>query len=165
MIDLLVWKATKEDEEILNSLMLYVQGKLVGPVIYKIIDLSSQEDTGKGIVTIAFGPQASRFLSGFKESDVYIFPKPELLTNNGVNTKRRMEAVVKLDKIAARIHRAQTEKPTKIHLETEEKVTIGKEACDINVSEEEAEYLKKLRDLLGGSKIVVTKGDIRIEVE
>jgi len=37
--------------------------------------------------------------------------------------------------------------------------------ADIEITEKDAEYLKKIRDLLGGGKMVITKGELRIEVE
>ncbi len=61
---------------------------------------------------------------------------------------------------------AQIEAPpvTKV-VETEEEITVGGIGADIQMTLEEAEHLKKIKDLLGGGKMVITKGDLKIEVE
>jgi len=44
-------------------------------------------------------------------------------------------------------------------------VSFGKLNCDIQISDTEAQYLKHLKDLVGASKIRITKGDLKIEFE
>jgi hypothetical protein len=57
------------------------------------------------------------------------------------------------------------EKKVEVHVETPTNLTVGTTGCDFCVTEKEAEYLKKILDILGGGKMVITKGDLRIEVE
>ena len=55
------------------------------------------------------------------------------------------------------------EDPVQISVE-KDNISFGIGA-NIEITEQEANYLKKIRDLLGGGKMVITKGDLRIEVE
>lgn len=57
------------------------------------------------------------------------------------------------------------EEPMHMHVETPEGITVGGLGAMIKITEKEAEHLKKIRDILGGGKMVITKGDLRIEVE
>ena len=43
-------------------------------------------------------------------------------------------------------------------------IKVGETTGDILISEQEAIHLKKIKDILGGGKLVITKGDLRIEV-
>ena len=46
------------------------------------------------------------------------------------------------------------------------KIKLGNTSiCDIKITEKEAEYLKKIKDLLDGSKIIITKGDLKLEIQ
>ena len=44
-------------------------------------------------------------------------------------------------------------------------VTVGLKDTDIQIMPEELEYINKLKTLLKGSKVIITKGDLKIEVE
>jgi len=53
----------------------------------------------------------------------------------------------------------------KMYVEAPNGITVGGAGADIQITEEEAIHLKKIKDILGGGKIVIQKGDLRIEVE
>lgn len=50
-------------------------------------------------------------------------------------------------------------------VETPEGITVGGLGANIQITEKEAEHLKRIKDILGGGKMVIQKGDLRIEVE
>ena len=66
------------------------------------------------------------------------------------------------DDMLSSLRERQTQ--TEVHVETPDGTTVGQIGTDIVVTEAEAEYLSQLKELLKGSKVVVTKGDIKIEV-
>ncbi len=53
---------------------------------------------------------------------------------------------------------------TKVAVETVEGITVGGIGADIEITPDEARHLKEIKDLLGGGKMIITKGDLRIEI-
>lgn len=68
-----------------------------------------------------------------------------------------------MDDIVRKIPTEEEEVHT--YVETPKGITVGGIGAMIEITEKEAEHLKKIRDILGGGKMVIQKGDLRIEVE
>lgn len=149
------WRLTRDEAEVLNNTSNYIQ-KSIGLKIDIITTDVFRETIRNCDYYIAFGKSA------FKEIEakhVFLLPAIKELK------KDRKKSLVKLLEVIKEIREIENEKAVEIHVEREDRITIGKEACDINITAAEAEYLKTLKALLGGSKMVIMKGDIRIEVE
>ena len=80
---------------------------------------------------------------------------------NKFAANKKIEELVKVYKA----HKSKETEKEIAFVETKEKITIGEEDTDIKITKQELEYLEKLKQLLSGSKMVIIKGDLRIEVE
>jgi hypothetical protein len=100
---------------------------------------------------------------------VWLLPDIKSLYPRQENKKHREEAFVyirqigkEMDELCEEMKEEAAKAQKYIQLEN---TTIGLENTDILISEQEAEYLKKIKDIFGGGKMTITKGDIKIEVE
>lgn len=147
------WKLNRDEVDILNNISDYI-GKNTKAMM-ATTDVF-RETIRNFDYYIAFGDLA------FKEiEEDHVFSMPAIKKLKAT----KQESMEKLKTIIKEINKIENEKPVQTHVELECGTTIGKEACDINISEKEAEHLKTLKALLNGSKMVLVKGDIRIEVE
>ena len=162
-----VWNVSYDGKELLDKIKEYFISKLNKPIAIIVEDLkrlgSTDYDEDKEVkAVIVFGKTAANYLSshlmvvvpGVEEMMPHCMPWLE-------NKKALMEA---LNEVAESLNKPPVP-PTHVSLETKEKVSVGLTACDINITKNEVEHVKRIRDILGGGKIVITKGDIKIEVE
>ena len=93
-------------------------------------------------------------------------PPLELLTSSEENKQHKIDAYNSI-KILVNATKVPPEKKEIEHLcaVTKEGITVGQEGTDIQISLQEIEYAKKIKDLLGGCTIRITKGNITFEVE
>jgi hypothetical protein len=118
---------------------------------------------------IAFGRMAYDTASSHKRIDnpnIWMLPELSKLVDTEENRETRIAVGEQIKAIGQELKvwaEKQLEAPS-IHVETHEGITIGLAGTDILITESEADYLKRLKDLLGGSKMVIIKGDLRIEV-
>jgi hypothetical protein len=90
-----------------------------------------------------------------------------LLTNdrNNKNKDFRSAAFESLEMLAKAIKGYTKPEKTKIEVVTQEGCTISKQNSDFNITDQEIEYIKKVRDLLDCSQIKITKGDLIVELK
>jgi len=158
-----VWKMTSNQEELLKLLLQVIKDSLEEKII-PIDDLSSVEPQPADYI-IYFGAMAGKYADEIKKKQIWELPDLCELENKPENKAMRKRAFEKLKAIIEFIKNDTAIEEKKICVETEDKVTIGRINSDICITEQEAKYLKQIRDLLGGGKMVIQKGDLRIEVE
>jgi len=165
-INVFLWKASKEDIVLANKIILAIGSQAGIKLSAKTDDLSVVEAaTQLETPCLSFGDMANRQYS--TSGSNWVLPDISKLRNIPENTSIRHEAFQKMKEIGEQlvVIAEQEREPTNSHVEMANGVTVGKTCTDISISKEEASYLKQLKELLGGSKIVITKGDTRIEVE
>lgn len=156
-----VWKVPKELHKTLEGIATFVSNGIGEEV--KVDDLSCMEECNCDNV-LYFGGNVSRYINQAKHKNQWEFPDIEVLTNTDENKITRKVAFDKLKAVIEYISQHKTE-DKKVFIEMPSGVTFGRIDANILISEQEATYLKQIRNLLGGGKMVITKGDIRIEVE
>lgn len=124
-------------------------------------------DTDKPCIAFGAGAESNTKTS----SKLWLMPLVSALVPSDDNVDSRKEGLKlikdmgpELDKVILEIVAKVEEEPTETFVE-KDGVTIGKAGVNIEITEEEAKYLKRIKDLLGGGKMVITKGDLRIETE
>ena len=159
-----VWDLSPNDAKLLSNIKKYTEG-LFGDeeVNITIDDLKSLGETTYQVPCIIFGGMADN-CAQYKEA--WVVANLEMMQPEHddyvAHKKRTMET---LTEAVGRILRAKEPEPISTHVETPEGITVGPDGCQINITEAEADHLKKIKEILGGGKMVITKGDIRIEVE
>jgi len=149
------WKLSREENELLEKIASYIKKKIEGSEVTHIDCFRHTVTDGDHY--ICFGNDAKKQCP--MESWSMFTPKA-IIKDKATGLKFLDETI---EGIKLRIGTKPKEKT--IHIETEEKNTIGKEACEINLTEDEVQYLTMLRNMLKGSTMVIEKGDIRIEVK
>ena len=124
-------------------------------------------DTDKPCIAFGAGAEGNTKTS----SKLWLMPLVSALVPSDDNVDSRREGLKlikemapELDKVILSTVAKANEEPIETFVE-KDGVTIGQAGVDIEITEAEAKYLKRIKDLLGGGKMVVTKGDLRIEVE
>jgi hypothetical protein len=103
---------------------------------------------------------------GIRTENKSVYHAPKLSRMMSVNedvNALKMRVMEFIDEIVSLL--PAEEDQTKQFVETPEGITVGGIGADIQITEKEAEHLKKIKDILGGGKMVIQKGDLRIEVE
>lgn len=169
IIDLMAWGLRENQEELANKIFQAIAGHAaIENVEYasRITDAKRYEPLPEDRVRprVAFGDLAYRSITG--NDPKWMLPELSKLVANKENIAARAAAAEQIKTIGQEL-KVYVEKllaAAQIHIETPEGITIGLANTDIMITESEADYLKRLKDLLGGSKMVITKGDLRIEV-
>lgn len=157
------WKIDKDGAKIIEGIGTVLDKMLGEETEKETIELASygefvhQEGWG-----ICFG-HLNKITDG-TDGQIMEFPVLELLRRGKDNTQYREAALESLEVLANAIKDDVKEEPTTTHVETQG-VSVGEAGTDIQVAPHEIDYLNKIKDLLGGGKVVITKGDVRIEVE
>lgn len=86
-----------------------------------------------------------------------------MLTNDAATMAIKVMVMRYIEEIIDMLPAEEDEVQT--YVETPEGITVGGIGAMIEITPEEAEHLRKIRDILGGGKMVIQKGDLRIEVE
>ena len=156
-----VYKATKEELLVAKNLLGILSKDLSIdeiPIddVYSVVPMQAD-------VIVYFGKRAK---TDAIEGARIVTALPELarLVKNDENTKTRQTAFAHIKGLVIELQKPE-ELPTEVHIETPAGIKVGRAGLDINITAEEATYLKQIRDLLGGGKMVITKGDLKIEVE
>jgi hypothetical protein len=105
--------------------------------------------------------QSKQIVAGWR------FPELNKLENIPANKSYREQAFEKLKDISKRLVQInkQTKEEHQSYVELANGTTVGIGAGDIQLTQSEVDNLLKIKELLNGCKIVIYKGDIRIEVE
>ena len=164
-VNVFVWKATKKELEIVNSVLKFIATKANVPLNFDTKDLSSFNVDSIISPTICFG--GSAYTHSPSSKDTWRLPSILKLENTLPNKEYRAKTFSHLQAIVARLIDLykEIEEPLTTHVETSEGVSVGVGLGDIQLTESEVTNLLKIKQLLNGSKIVLVKGDVRIEVE
>jgi hypothetical protein len=164
------WGVTKEAEDLIGRMAKAIQSMIPAnhQVETRIVDVASYGDVehseGWGLV---FGTKTLQHVSYKNRDKVIVTHHLERLLPSENNQQYRAEATAALRLLAEKLKEGQasTEEEVKTYVLTKEGVTVGEKDTDIEISEKTLVYLKKIKDFLDGSKVVITKGNIRVEVE
>ena len=172
---LVVYNANKDKVAIANKIFQLITGNYVNKELSKEFNLKSKVydvkiygDLETSQPTIEFGQIANNATS--TKGPNWTLHSLDNLVQTTENRKHREETLEFLPKIGRQINLYLTElkeekKEQKNNYIEHEGITIGLAETDILVTESEAEYLKRIRDLFGGGKVIITKGDLKIEIE
>ena len=160
---LVVWGPTKEEMVLLENIKKFAS-TISKEVTVRIHDTKSLGPIETNSTCVAFSGLAAKEINSCYEHWVAPTLK-SMLPSSDACTRSKQRAkeiiIVAVEAILA----AEKQEPTSTYVETPEGITVGSDGCQINITEQEAEHLKKIKDLLGGGKMIITKGDVRIEVE
>lgn len=160
---LVVWGPTKEEMNLLENIKKFVF-TLCKDITVSIYDAKSLGPIETDNSCVAFGKLAAAEIHACYEHRIapvldLMLPSSDDYVSNRQETKDLLANAIK------EILKAEKEEPTSTYVETPKGITVGTDGCQINITEQEAEHLKKIKDILGGGRMVITKGDLRIEVE
>lgn len=159
MVVFCVWGITKEEKVLLNKIIEHFK-KSISNIITSIVDLKTQEYDESGDVHVVFGSKISLML------DCKYFTCPSLSSMmNGVHVIKHKTTTMEMLKQVADYINNFDKVDQETYVETSKGITVGASATDIQITKEEAQHLINIRDILGGGKIVIVKGDTRIEVD
>jgi hypothetical protein len=160
---------TKEDISLIKKMMGTLKKDDV-PVQYTIIDVATTEE-GKEVnkESIIFGMFVKSQIEIIEDIETWTLPDIKKLHNKEDNKDFRKSAQKIFAEIQEYLQRDTVEEakeePSKQENFVEYKGYKFGEIGDIIITEKEAEHLNKIKSLLNGSKMVIKKGDITIEVE
>jgi hypothetical protein len=165
----LIERIKKAFQQLLNDSILLEKDKQIET---EIIELASYgevlHDSGIGL---AFGS-----IRGITDPYGYVEELPPLscLTGNKENKKWREAAFEKLGMIVNYMQdmctestKAQLGEPleeAKVYIETKEGYTVGKKNTDFIIDETTAEYVRKIKNLVGG-RAYMEKNGIKVEIK
>jgi hypothetical protein len=158
------YKLTKDDISIMEKMESFLKqasGKTV--IVHPIDVLQYDQPINLSPNGVSFGTQLKRFSNG---NCNWQLPDIKKLYPNG-DQKLRKEAMNILQSLANHIKQneedLQPKEEQEIYVE-KNGIKFG-ELGQIQITEKEAEHLRNIKEILGGVKIVIKKGDITIEVE
>lgn len=163
----------KEGKEIINKIISFIQKDESREYKTSIVDVKSIDPERIDYPAIIFGQVAKRLIEIDESLPHWTLPPLESLLTNKENKESRERAFEELKEIKEFIKKYSLED----HLDAEDQLAeeqdysyVEKDSVkfgdfgDINITEREAEHLKKIKDILGGGKIVIRKGDLVLEV-
>jgi len=170
-VNVFVWRANKEELELVDKIIQVIQNEVeTEDIDFSLKDVSSFEpNPNNEDPTIVFGSIASAQITSNKIVLYWTLPELSKLEDKIDNKSIRITTFKKLKEIGERLslYILQTKQKFESHviLDSAYSVGIGEGVADIQLSQSEIDNLLKIKELLNGCKIVLTKGDIRIEVE
>lgn len=112
-------------------------------------------------IFIAFGDIAYNSISS--QNETWRAPSVSLMqTSDARRYKIRVNEI--LVEIIESIKRGNNVAQTETHIETNQGTTVGLNA-NIKITTEEAEYLKTIKEIVGGGTVVIKNGDTEIRIE
>ena len=171
-IDLIVWKLTQKEEKLLKLIVKNLNSQLSEhdiKIASSTIDLSTSTYCLEPWVNkLVFGNIALKNMDAENE-DYILMPPLEKLFKHKDNIENIQTGKEKISEFIKVILASQTKKEKeeekKSYIELSDGTTVGLIGTDIILTEEEAETLKKIRDLFGDGKMVLEKGDLKITVD
>jgi len=161
-VTFVVWNASQEELELANKIKDYFISLFDSDISVKIDDLKNIGETTYENLCVVFGTTAKNYIN---HDVLWEVPALSTMLPGEGYVKNKRSAMRTLRRVAEELKTEKEEIPITTHLETPQGVTVGSEGYDINITEQEVDHLKNLKKILGGGKMVVIKGDIRIEVE
>lgn len=151
------WNLSREELETLTRTAAYIESELEGPVV--LVTDAYRHTLTSYDEYITFGKQAAETIAE-NESNFWKMMSVKELKTKRVSAMKDLSSIIRDIKLKIKTEEVKSS----VHVEKEE-ITIGKTECDIHISEKEVEYLQGLKKLLGGCKMIISKGDLKIEVE
>jgi len=169
-IAFVTWNMNKEESELLDKIHLYFRGLLEGKTLeIRIDDLKTLGETSYDYPCMVFGKQAINYITSSSINNWTLPSLKSMLPEDKFHKQNKLIAFDTLKEVASFLldssETTKDEEPTQAYVETKERLTVGAGGFDFNMTEDEANHIKKIRDILGGGKMIITKGDLRIEVE
>jgi hypothetical protein len=172
---LIVSSASKEGIIVAKKVFEVIRGKIAKEtlkdldLVVIVHDVMTHGDIETESPCIIFGTSAKNRVKT-SASSWMLPPANSLVPGKPENDGPRRDGLAAIEVISKELSdeisalRKKEEDPVEMYVE-KEGVTVGKTRSNIEITEQEAEYLKRIRDLLDGGKMVITKGDYKIEVE
>ena len=154
-----IWGANEEERALVDKIAgVFIDTIAKTEVIISVRDLKTYELNEEFDFYVAFGSLAQKSL------EHSFLAAPSLASMLGTEAiTYKTETMNILNALWQKIKLEDKSSHTTA-VETPEGITVGGLGADIIITEKEAEHLKKVKDLLGGGKMVITKGNLRIEV-
>jgi len=158
-----VWDVGEKEQKLLYSIEVYVRKLFNGQQVkIHIDDLKTLGEKNYDIPCVVFGSLADS-CAEYKER--WLVPDLKMMLPNHENFMTHKKTTMDtLLQAATAVLEAKEPEPVTTHVETPEGITVGADGCQINITEAEATHLKNIKNILGGGKMVITKGDLKIEV-
>ena len=166
------WGITPEQQKLLEGIEKYTLSKLEenNLIDYEIdiVDPKLYESSEFNDPVILFSSHNLDNVT-FKNPTVSQAPPLKELTTGRDKVEKKKEVVKIIDEF---IEYLIIPRPTESIIEEskvetvieKDNITFGLTSGDILITEDEAKHLKKIKDILGGGKMIITKGELRIEI-
>ena len=155
------WGASLTEQDLLNNIVRVFMNNIVECKAKRIIvDLKTTEYGENHDVCVAFGDNAGRYI----KAGCLVCPSLRQMIE-GPNIKQNKTKTWHILNEAAKHLLEVNDGLKNIHVKTPANITVGPKFTDIVLTPEEAQHLKNIKDLLGGGTMVITKGDMKIEVK
>jgi hypothetical protein len=168
-IHFFAWKRTKDQEQLIQRIVGVLEKEIGDVTIEPVItDLCMTGPMKAEKFTFVFGNKAKVNIEG---DDFWLLPELKCLMPDG-NKEKRLKAF-EIIKHAAKEIKSKLSEPVIVEKEEEQlnlfaeknNVTIGTNNTDIEVPPDILTYIKTMKDLLGNCKIIITKGEFKVEIE
>lgn len=162
---------TKEDIKLIEKILDTIKKNYTGTISSNIIDIGIEEYSATPRALIFGRFVEEQMAEKIEDSRVWVFPDVKKLHKKPENKEQRDIATTRIQSVIEDLayeiieEEVVEEEKEETELYVEKNGTTFGKIADICITEKEAEYLRKIKDLLAGSKIVIKKGDITIEVE
>lgn len=165
MINIFAKKITTEDNKIIERMKTFFSKELKEDTTFNIIDVMNHESPIVKDYSILCGNIEHIVEFGTELCTIRIASLPNLITK-----EKNKEAIVEFQKLIDHIKNNNSSGSDNNNIQQnyveKDNIKVGNnDIVDIQITEKEAEYLKKLKTLLDGSKIIITKGDLKLEIE
>ena len=165
------WKGSREAQTFIEKINTYLEKESGEKIEYKIKDAAVFGEVKTDCNCVCFGSGYKRLIETSKT--LFVLPVIEdLMAERGKKETKKKLAREMMKSIASHlssfdaIHEEKQEKKvepeTSAHIE-KDGISIGTKGTDIVIPRELIQPLKSIKELIGGGKMIITKGDIRIE--
>lgn len=162
-VNVFVWKATKEQLELVNRITKVIQDAAPQEIKFNIQDVSSfTPEAGNIDPTITFGKMAQTQIPHGVDLS-WKLPDLKQLEPTEANKQTRVQVATQLKEIASILAKELKTEELTTHVEIQN-TSIGVGLGEIQLTQDEIDSLLKIKQLLNGGTVVLQKGDIRIEV-
>lgn len=130
-----------------------------------IVDTNLYDEVVISNPAIAFG--RPEFINDYTQV-LYSYPLKDFIGNDNEVRKIKKEVASTIDQLVLDLlskEEHEDENPKVESCIEKNEIKFGLTSGDILITEEEATHLKKIKDIIGGGKMIITKGDLRIEIE
>lgn len=158
-ITLCFWNLDPNNQNNIGKVVRKLESILNREVSITTTDIKISEPPIDTDICIGFGDIAYNSIPEEIES----WRAPELSLLFGSNKIYREQLTETFNEIKEELGRAEQEEKKVLQVEKQE-VTFGKNA-QINITPQEVEYLKGIKDILGGGAIIIKKDDLEIRIE